>query len=90
MNNSYTQTKSIRFPTEMVNAISILKDKEDSFSSYIKTSLSEKIERDHGIPIDQITSHKIIDRIKGDDFSIQTLEKIKRILESEITMKSNH
>lgn len=84
MNNLFTQTKSIRFPIEMVDAVSILKEKEDSFTSYIKTCLSEKIERDHGIPVDQIKSYKIVDRIEGGEFSQETLKKMMCILECSI------
>ena len=84
MKYSLTQNKSIRFDDTMIEAVSLLKEKEDSFSSYIKNCLVEKIERDHGIPIDKITDITIVDRVKRGDFPNEALEKIVLILKSTL------
>jgi hypothetical protein len=85
MTLSMTKTKSIRFHDTMIEAVSLLKEKEDSFSSYIKDCVADKIEREHGIPINEITDLEILDRVEKGDFSKETIENMISILKSTLT-----
>lgn len=75
------KSKSIYFTKELISAISVLKESEQSDSAYVRYCVQETINRDHGFPLGEFCDPIVIDRILSEDFTPEQCKKLLAILE---------